>query len=166
MPTRSFSETASTHVSPASRDRAVRRTVAAAEAMHKEFAVENDVPVLVEKRPALDRNPNAAGNWVYDNDRGKYLNTFTGELADEPDTDIPGAGTLVVSDEEEAGFTVSDTQYSAGIRLAVSAKSGLVRRCPNCGKRRLLIVPKDGHKFLVCADALNEGDGCDFYRKM
>lgn len=170
MPTRSFSDSGSQskHLTPVTRARAVRQTVAAAEAMHRESAVKNDSAVLVEQQMKTGRtgNPNAAGNWVYDSDRGKYLNTVTGEIADEPDTDIPAAGTLSVSGEEEEGFTLSGTQHGMGIRLAISAKSGLIRRCPNCNRRRLLLVPKEGATFLVCADAMDDTGACDFYRKV
>lgn len=88
--------------------------------------------------------------WEYDYEQGKYLNKLTGEVADEPDTDIPTVGTLRVADEEEEGFTVSEMQYRAGVRLAISESSGLVRRCPICKRRRLLLVPKEGSVFLTC----------------
>lgn len=134
-------------------------------------------------------SPFSAGSpddWEYVAERGKYRNRFTGQFAEEPDSDIPAFGTLSVAAEEEEGFTISEAQYRAGVRLAISERSGLVRRCPTCRRRRLLVVPKEGAKFLTCAgnfvyddaDVEREGsvtssdsvvssaDACDFERKV
>lgn len=93
----------------------------------------------------------SSDDWEYVVDRGKYRNRFTGQFAEEPDSDIPAFGTLSVAAEEEEGFTISESQYRAGVRLAISERSGLVRRCPTCHRRRLLLVPKDKAIFLTCA---------------
>lgn len=134
-------------------------------------------------------SPFSAGSpndWEYIAERGKYRNRFTGQFAEEPASDIPDFGTLSVAAEEEEGFTISESQYRAGVRLAISERSGLVRRCPTCCRRRLLIFPKEGAKFLTCAgnfvydngavqsadsvatsdSATSNADVCDFERKV
>jgi hypothetical protein len=136
------------------------------------MAVDNttgEVPGAARERApgsiAAIRAANVRGNWVFDPERGRYLNTVTGEYADEPQTDVPDVANLDDALEwEEDGFTLTETQFRQGMRLAVSERSGLVRRCPECGKRRLLLLPKDGKLFLVCGDALNDEPACDFHR--
>ena len=133
----------------------------------------SSVPVKIS--PA----PSSPEDWEYNEATGLYHNRLTNAVAEEPDTDVPAVGTISASAEEEDGFTVSEQQYRAGVRLAISGRSGLVKRCPVCKRRRLLIVPKDGATFLTCAGKLathdvfseegeagSDEDACDFERKV
>lgn len=117
-------------------------------------------------------NPESHGVWEYVPATGLYRNRATGAVAEEPDTDIPAAGTISVSAEEE-GVTVPEDQFRLGVRLAISGRSGLIRRCPVCRRRRLLLIPRDGATFLSCAGnfataAAGEAveGACDFEREL
>lgn len=97
-----------------------------------------------------------------------------------PDCDPDEEGVISPVAQED-GFTLSFAQFSAGLRLAVSDRDGLILACPHCGKRCLVSVPYNKNsqridrgierddtenivEITVCAEGLGSNPNCDYYK--
>jgi len=147
----------STSSRPAQRDLEIRRMIAAAELM-------TAVPFLTMPKNAPTDNA---------------VNTIHEEIQSLLDA-LPPSEPVLESDSADAlfaenllgedGFTLTQDQFKAGLRLAVS-EDGLIARRPSCGRRRLLTfcdTEPSGKRFAekirtVCAEGLGLNPTCGYY---